>query len=48
MHESNLNLPVNLYTAEQVRELDRLAIEEHGVTGYSLMQRMLRVLVMTY
>jgi len=42
MHESNLNLPVNLYTAEQVRELDRLAIEEHGVTGYSLMQHAAR------
>lgn len=32
-HESGL------YRAEQVRELDRLAIEEHGVPGYELMQR---------
>jgi len=39
MSESNRNLPDNLYTAEQVRELDRITIEEHGVTGYSLMQR---------
>lgn len=28
-----------LYRAEQVRELDRLAIEEHGIPGYELMQR---------
>jgi len=32
--------PVNrLYTAAQVRELDRLAIEEHGIPGYELMNR---------
>lgn len=42
MLESNLNLPVNLFTAAQVRELDRLAIEEHGISGYSLMQRAAR------
>lgn len=42
MSESNRNLPVNLYTAGQVRELDRLAIEEHGIPGYSLMQRAAR------
>ncbi len=28
-----------LYRAEQVRELDRRAIEQHGIPGYSLMQR---------
>jgi len=28
-----------LYTAAQVRELDRLAIEDHGVAGYTLMCR---------
>ncbi|MDX1519095.1 MAG: NAD(P)H-hydrate epimerase, partial [Gammaproteobacteria bacterium] len=28
-----------LYTAEQVRELDRLAIEEHGIPGLTLMER---------
>jgi len=28
-----------LYRAEQVRELDRLAIDEHGLAGYELMQR---------
>jgi hypothetical protein len=25
---------LRLYRAEQVRELDRLAIEEHGIPGY--------------
>ena len=29
----------NLYTASQVRELDRLAIEEAGIPGYSLMKK---------
>lgn len=33
------DLPINLYTAEQVRELDRIAIQEHGIPGYLLMQR---------
>ena len=28
-----------LYRAEQVRELDRLVIEEHGIPGYELMNR---------
>lgn len=28
-----------LYRAEQVRELDRLAIEQHGIAGYELMTR---------
>jgi len=31
--------PVDIYSTEQVRELDRLAIEEHGIGGYDLMQR---------
>ena len=30
---------VPLYTAEQVRELDRLAIQEAGIPGYTLMTR---------
>jgi len=30
---------VSLYTAEQVRELDRLAIEEAAIPGYTLMSR---------
>jgi len=34
-----LRLPVNLYSAEQVRELDRIAIEDFDIPGYSLMQR---------
>jgi NAD(P)H-hydrate epimerase len=33
------NLPQALYTAEQVRELDRRAIEDHGIPGRELMQR---------
>ncbi len=33
------NLPQNLYTASQVRELDRQAIEEHGTPGLELMER---------
>lgn len=32
-------LPEQLYTAAQTRELDRTAIEEFGVPGFSLMQR---------
>lgn len=32
-------LPECLFTAEQVRELDRRAIEEAGIEGYDLMQR---------
>ena len=35
MHE----LPVELYRAAQVRELDRIAIEERGIPGYTLMSR---------
>ncbi len=32
-------LPQELYTAEQVRELDRIAIEDRGIEGYALMRR---------
>ena len=32
-------LPKNLYRAAQVRELDRIAIEDHRLTGMSLMER---------
>lgn len=32
-------LPNNLYSAEQTRELDRLAIHEYGIPGSSLMER---------
>lgn len=32
-------LPESLYTAEQVRELDRRAIEDAGIDGYDLMRR---------
>ncbi len=33
-----MSLPESLYTAAQVRELDRLAIAERGMTGIKLMQ----------
>ncbi len=32
-------LPVNIYSAAQVRELDRIAIEEFDLLGYTLMHR---------
>lgn len=32
-------LPKNLYLASQVREFDRRAIEDHGLSGYTLMSR---------
>ena len=34
-----IQLPCLLYTAEQVREMDRRIIHESGVSGYELMQR---------
>lgn len=34
-----MNLPEALYIATQVRELDRIAIEERGIPGATLMQR---------
>ena len=33
------NQSLSLYTAAQVRELDRIVIEEFGISGYELMQR---------
>jgi hydroxyethylthiazole kinase-like uncharacterized protein yjeF len=33
------DLPVSLYSPSQVRELDRRAIEGHGIPGYTLMAR---------
>lgn len=32
-------MPIELYRAAQVRELDRIAIEERGIPGYTLMSR---------
>lgn len=32
-------LPTKLYRAEQVRELDRIAIEQYGISGLELMRR---------
>ncbi len=34
-----MTLPLSLYTANQVRELDRIAIEEFNIPGFKLMQR---------
>lgn len=34
-----MNFPEALYTAAQARELDRLAMEAHGISGATLMQR---------
>ncbi|MFU8878084.1 MAG: NAD(P)H-hydrate dehydratase [Wenzhouxiangellaceae bacterium] len=34
-----MNVNNRLYRADQVRELDRRAIEDHGIAGYTLMQR---------
>jgi len=31
--------PLELYRAAQVRELDRIAIEDRGIPGYTLMSR---------
>ncbi len=32
-------LPANIYSVESVREMDRTAIEDHGIPGYTLMSR---------
>ncbi|MBU0504429.1 MAG: NAD(P)H-hydrate dehydratase [bacterium] len=32
-------LPTQLYTATQVRELDKIAIKDHNISGYTLMTR---------
>jgi len=34
-----MTLPINLYSSEQVRELDRIAIEDFGILGIVLMKR---------
>ena len=33
------SIPESIYLARQVREMDRIAIEEFGIPGYTLMQR---------
>lgn len=33
------NLPTNIYAVAAVREIDRTAIEDHGIPGYTLMTR---------
>ena len=32
-------LPANIYSVASVREIDRTAIEDHGIPGYTLMTR---------
>ncbi len=39
MEPSRVELPAEIYTAEQVRTLDRIAIDEMGIPGYTLMCR---------
>ena len=39
MDVARSRLPTAIYTAEQVRRLDRIAIEEMGIAGYTLMCR---------
>jgi NAD(P)H-hydrate epimerase len=39
MSPSELVLPRQLYSAASVRELDRIAIHEHGIPGFELMRR---------
>lgn len=38
MSNFTIKLPKNLYRAAQVRELDRIAIEDYGIAGFNLMQ----------
>jgi ADP-dependent NAD(P)H-hydrate dehydratase / NAD(P)H-hydrate epimerase len=38
------NLPIKLYRAAQVRELDRIAIQEGGIPGFDLMSRAGRII----
>ena len=38
MSDFTTKLPKNLYRADQVRELDRIAIEDKGIAGFELMQ----------
>ncbi|TFG41063.1 MAG: bifunctional ADP-dependent NAD(P)H-hydrate dehydratase/NAD(P)H-hydrate epimerase, partial [Chromatiales bacterium] len=33
------SLPTNIYSVASVREMDRRAIEDHGIPGYTLMKR---------
>ncbi len=40
---SSLDLPVDLYTAEQARELDSVAINQYQLPGFTLMRRAGRV-----
>lgn len=37
--DSDLNLPVEIWSTDGVRRIDRAAIEDAGIPGYTLMQR---------
>jgi ADP-dependent NAD(P)H-hydrate dehydratase / NAD(P)H-hydrate epimerase len=39
MNDIMANLPIKLYSAVQIKELERIAIEERGISGYELMTR---------
>lgn len=39
MTVDSTRLPLKLYRADQVRELDRIAIQEQGIAGFTLMRR---------
>jgi len=39
MNDSTSRLPRPLYRAQDVRQLDKIAIEKHGIEGFKLMQR---------
>lgn len=39
MNRSRKHLPTALYRAEQVRELDRIAIQDHNIPGFLLMSK---------
>lgn len=36
------DFPIKLYSSQQVRQLDRCAIDEHGIDGFELMQKAAR------
>ncbi|MEH6912021.1 MAG: NAD(P)H-hydrate dehydratase [Oceanicoccus sp.] len=38
-HNTQQKLPTSLYLAQQVRELDRIAIEQENIAGFTLMRR---------
>ncbi len=39
MKQTERNLPIKLYSAAQIKELERIAIDERGISAYELMSR---------